>query len=163
MFAGIDLVRAGALAAHLLQLEGEEPLAAGREGALDVLRHHPRKELGGPTGFLAEGLEDVVPALVVEDIQPELHLVGVFAAALHPGVNAAAFKADREDIAFTGVGPGPLQALLEAVAVDQLHPLLNPPGLLAQALIAELGGDAVGGGGEGQTGPATNGDILDQH
>ena len=57
-------------------------------------------------------------------------------------MHAAAFKADRGHMAFAGVAPGPLQPFFEPVTVDQLHPLLNPPGLLAEAVVAD-GGDAV--------------------
>ena len=142
VFAGVGFVGAAALAAHLLQLEREQAFAAGGEGPFDVGGHDPRQQLGRPAGFLGQRFQHIAPVLIVEHVQPELHLVGRFIGALDAGMHAAAFEADRGHMAFAGVAPGPLQPFLEAVAVDQLHPLLDPPGLLAQAVVAD-GGDAV--------------------
>lgn len=136
VLAGVGLVGATALAAHLLQFEGEQAPAAGGKGPLDVLGHDPGQQLGRPAGLLAQGFEHVAPVLVAEHIEPELHLVGLALAALHPGMDPAALKADREHVALAGIGPGALQPLFIAVGVDQLHPLGHPPGLLAQALVA---------------------------
>jgi hypothetical protein len=150
VFARVGLVGAAALAAHLLQLEGEQALAAGGKRPLDVLGHHAGQQLGRPARLLGEGVEHVAPVVVVEHVEPELHLVGVWVGALHAGMHPPTFKANGGDVAAAGILPGPLQPLLEAVGVDQLHPLLHPPGLLTQALIAELGGDGAveRGGGE---------------
>ena len=141
VFAGVGLIGAAAFAAHLLQLEREQAPATGRKGPFDVLGHDPGQQLGRPAGLLAQGFEHVTPVFVAEHVKPELHFVGLRLAALHPGMDPAALKANREHVALAGVGPGALQPLFVAVGVDQLHPLLHPPGLLAQALVAEGGGD----------------------
>jgi hypothetical protein len=127
-----------------LQLERKQPFAAGGEGPFDVLGHHPRQQLGRPTGLLGQRLKHVAPVIVVEHIEPELHLVGIGVGALHPGMHPAPFKPNRGDVSGTGVFPGAFEPFFEVVAIDELHPLLDPPGLLAQALVAQLGGDGVG-------------------
>ena len=45
---------------------------------------------------------------------------------------------------FPGVAPSPLQAFFEAITVDQLHPLLHPPRLLAKAVVGDEGVDTGG-------------------
>jgi len=87
------------------------------------------------------GLSLALGAFLAGFILPQLHFVRVAVGALHAGVHAPPFEADREHVATAGVLPGTLQPLLEAVAVDQLHPLLDPPGLLRNALGSELGGE----------------------
>ncbi|CAI8164135.1 MAG: Uncharacterised protein [Prochlorococcus marinus str. MIT 9215] len=57
-------------------------------------------------------------------------------------MNPSTFEADGGDVAFSRIGPSAFQSLFEAIGIDQLHPLLNPPGLLTKAFVAEGGGDA---------------------
>ncbi|CAI8151334.1 MAG: Uncharacterised protein [Synechococcus sp. CC9902] len=63
---------------------------------------------------------------------------------MHP----APLKANRGHMTFAGVAPGSLQSFFEAITVDQLHPLLNPPGLLAQSVFTERGEVVADGHGQ---------------
>ena len=137
VFAGIGFIRTAAFTAHLLQLEGEEPAATGRKGSFDVRRHDSGQELCRPAGLLCQGFQHEAPVLIAENIQPELHFVGVFIGSLNTGMHSSPFKANRCHVSFTGVGPGPFEAFFEAVGVDQLHPLFNPPGLLPESLVTQ--------------------------
>ena len=130
MLAGVGFVWAAAFAAYLLKLERKEALATGSKGPLDVGRHDPCQQLGGPSCFLGERFEHIAPVLIVEDIEPKLHLVGLFIRALYSSMHPASLEANRGDVALAGIAPSAFESFFESVAVDQLHPLLNPPGLL---------------------------------
>ena len=143
MLTRVGFVWTAAFAPHLLKLEREQTPTAGSEGPFDVGWHDPGQELSGPAGLHRERFEHVAPVLIFQNVEPEFHLVGLFICALDAGMHPPAFKANGGHMTFSRVGPGPFQALFKAVGIDELHPLLNPPGLLGQTVVTDRGVDAA--------------------
>ena len=114
MFAGICLIWATAFTAHLLQFKREKTLTTGGESPLDILGHDASQKLGRPTCLLAEGFEHIAPIFIIENIQPQLHLVGILIRSLDAGMDPATLKADRKHVAISRIGPGTLEAFLIA-------------------------------------------------
>ena len=114
MFAGICLIWATAFTAHLLQFKRKKTLATGGESPLDILGHNASQKLGRPTCLLAEGFKHIAPIFIIENIQPQLHLVRILISTLDAGMDPATLKADREHVALSRIGPGTLEAFLIA-------------------------------------------------